>query len=159
MGWPAWRRTDRPTGAGAEHRTPRHFEPRPRPELAVGAHDVERVRLAQPARVYDARSADRYRGENETIDPVAGHIPGAASLPFADNLDDVGYFRPRDELRRRYAEALRGAPVEEAIMYCGSGVTAAHNLLAVAHAGLGNAKLYPGSWSEWITDPSRPVES
>src|SRR4030065_2338564 len=109
-------------------------------------------------RVLDARSVDRYRGENETIDPVAGHIPGSISAPYPDNLDTEGRFLPSEALRARFQSLLGVAPVENAIFYCGSGVTATHNLLALAHSGLGDGRLYPGSWSEWITDPSRPVE-
>lgn len=106
----------------------------------------------------DARSADRYRGENEIIDPVAGHIPGAISAPFAENTGADGLFLAKDALRKRFEALLKGVPARQAVFYCGSGVTAAVNNLALAHAGLGDAKLYAGSWSEWITDPRRPVE-
>ncbi len=88
---------------------------------------------------------------------MAGHIPGARSAPYAENLQADGRFRPADELRRRFTALLKGVPAEEAIFYCGSGVTAAHDLLALAAAGLGNARLYAGSWSEWIVDPQRPT--
>lgn len=108
-------------------------------------------------RLLDARGSDRYRGQNETIDPVAGHIPGARSAPFVDNLDAEGRFRSPGALRRRYTELLDGVPPQHAAAYCGSGVTGAHDLLAMAHAGLDGGRLYAGSWSEWITDPSRPV--
>lgn len=121
------------------------------------AEQVDRVRGDSGWRVLDARNADRFRGENETLDPVAGHIPGARSAPYADNLEPDGRFKSRDALRRRYLELLSGVPAERAVCYCGSGVTAAHDVLAVAHAGLGDARLYPGSWSEWIVDPTRPV--
>ncbi len=100
----------------------------------------------------DARSAARFRGEIEPIDPLAGHIPGALSVPFEGNLVD-GRFRTPDELRERFA---RFADAQVAC-YCGSGVTAAHNILAMVHAGLPEPALYPGSWSEWITDPERPI--
>src|SRR4030065_389153 len=103
-------------------------------------------------RVLDARSVDRFRGENETIDPVAGHIPGAWSVPFAGNVGDDGLFRPKDELKNRFNSLLGDVPVQNIVFYCGSGVTAAHNLLAFQHAGLGEAHLYAGSWSEWIVD-------
>ncbi len=103
----------------------------------------------------DARDPARFLGQTEPVDPVAGHIPGAINAPFADNLDD-GRFRSPEELRERY-EAL-GANQSSAIAcYCGSGVTAAHNILALIHAGFDEPYLYPGSWSEWITDPDRPV--
>jgi thiosulfate/3-mercaptopyruvate sulfurtransferase len=107
--------------------------------------------------LFDSRAADRFRGENETIDPVPGHIPGAISAPYPDNLDDQGRFRSKAELRERFETLLSGTPPGEAIFYCGSGVTAAHNLLAMAYAGLDDARLYVGSWSEWITDPAHAV--
>jgi thiosulfate/3-mercaptopyruvate sulfurtransferase len=105
----------------------------------------------------DSRTLDRYHGQNETIDPVAGHIPGAVCLPYPGNLDDNGLFLSRDQLRTRYQTILDSTPPDTAVFYCGSGVTAAHNLLAMAHAGLGLGRLYAGSWSEWITDPQRPL--
>ncbi|MDQ1645398.1 MAG: thiosulfate/3-mercaptopyruvate sulfurtransferase [Cryptosporangiaceae bacterium] len=124
------------------------FVPRERPGLVARAAELASHPLA------DARAEDRFRGENETVDPVAGHIPGAVSLPFAGNLGPDGTLRPAAELRDRYAAlAEQGDPV----FYCGSGVTAALDVLAYRHAGLGMPRLYPGSWSEWITDPARPV--
>ncbi len=106
----------------------------------------------------DARSPDRFRGENETLDPVGGHIPGARNRFFRDNLDDKGCFRPAAELRRDFLELLAGVEADKAVMQCGSGVTACHNLLAMEIAGLHGARLYAGSWSEWCADPARPVE-
>jgi thiosulfate/3-mercaptopyruvate sulfurtransferase len=100
----------------------------------------------------DARGADRYRGENEVLDPVAGHIPTALSTPFADNLDSAGFFLPAPALFARYA-AFAG---QDVVAYCGSGVTACHTLLAMEAAGIAGARLYPGSWSDWITDDGRP---
>lgn len=156
-GWPLWQARGLPVRGGAESRVPRTFVPRVRGDLALTAEEVDRVRADPTWRVLDARNADRFRGENETIDPVAGHIPGAHSAPYALNLEPDGRFKPKDVLRRRYKEVLGGVPTERAVCYCGSGVTAAHDVLAMAHAGLGEAKLYPGSWSEWIVDPARPV--
>jgi thiosulfate/3-mercaptopyruvate sulfurtransferase len=123
----------------------------------LSTEQVDRVRGDPAWRVLDARNADRFRGENETIDPVAGHIPGARSAPYADNLEPDGRFKSKDVLHRRYLKVLDGAPAARAVCYCGSGVTAAHDVLAMAHAGLGDAGLYAGSWSEWIVDPARPV--
>jgi thiosulfate/3-mercaptopyruvate sulfurtransferase len=112
--------------------------------------------LATPSRtVIDARAPDRFRGENETIDPVGGHIPGAKNRFFKDNLQADGRFKPARQLRAEW-EALAAAP-QKVVMQCGSGVTACHNLLAMEVAGLSGAALYPGSWSEWCADPSRPV--
>jgi thiosulfate/3-mercaptopyruvate sulfurtransferase len=105
----------------------------------------------------DARSPDRFRGENETLDPVGGHIPGARNRFFRDNLDSDGRFRPAAELRREFLALLAGAASTDAVLYCGSGVTACHNLLAMEVAGLQGARLYAGSWSEWCSDPARPI--
>ena len=105
----------------------------------------------------DARAVERYRGEVEPIDPVAGHIPGAVNVPTTTNLRADGTFRSADELRALYAAAGVSGDVEVAA-YCGSGVTAVHDILAMEVAGI-RATLYPGSWSGWITDPDRPVET
>lgn len=105
----------------------------------------------------DARAADRFRGENETLDPVAGHIPGAINRHFMRNLGADGRFKPAASLRAEFQELLDGRPPESVVQHCGSGVTACHNLLAMDVAGLTGSRLYPGSWSEWISDPARPV--
>ena len=105
----------------------------------------------------DARAPDRFRGENETIDPVGGHIPGACNRFFRDNLDADGLFRPAAELRSEFLELLAGAQPAQSVMYCGSGASACVNLLAMEIAGLRGARLYAGSWSEWCSDPARPV--
>ncbi|MCS7039120.1 MAG: sulfurtransferase [Anaerolineae bacterium] len=156
-GWPAWVAAGLPQHGGTETRPPAVFTARPRPERVATAAEVLARRLDPDWRVLDARGADRFRGENETIDPVAGHIPGAVSAPYADNLTPDGRFRDAESLRRRYRALLGDVPAARAICYCGSGVTAAHDLLAMFHAGLGEGLLYPGSWSEWITDPTRPI--
>jgi thiosulfate/3-mercaptopyruvate sulfurtransferase len=109
-----------------------------------------------PGWLLDARGAERYRGEVEPIDPVAGHVPGALNRPFAQNLRD-GRFRTAEELHRELQPLLHGRAPSEAVLMCGSGVTACHLLLAMEYAGLHGAKVYAGSWSGWIADPSRPV--
>lgn len=154
-GWPMWQREGRPTRSGQEHHTPRGFQPRVQSGWVVDAAEV--AALPDDSRLFDSRTADRYRGQNETIDPVAGHIPGAISAPYTENLDSTGQFLAPIALRERFTRLLEGSAPETAVFYCGSGVTAAHNLLALTHAGLGNARLYPGSWSEWIADPERSV--
>jgi len=105
----------------------------------------------------DARSADRFRGENETLDPVAGHIPGALNRFFRLNLDGDGNFKPSTTLKQEFNELLGNNAPGNVAHYCGSGVTACHNLLAMEVAGLSGSRLYPGSWSEWCSNPSRPV--
>lgn len=108
-------------------------------------------------RLFDARAAERYRGEVEPLDAKAGHIPGARNRFFKDNLGADGRFKPAEVLRAEWTALLAGAGAQQAVQQCGSGVTACHNLLAMAQAGLGDATLYPGSWSEWSADPARPV--
>ncbi len=105
----------------------------------------------------DARAADRFRGENETLDPVGGHIPGARNRFFQLNLQPDGRFKPAARLREEFTALLQGQPLDTVVHQCGSGVTACHNLLAMAAAGLPPTALYAGSWSEWCSDPARPV--
>ena len=156
-GWPVWLEEKRPISHEATTRTPHKFRARVRTGAVVDANLVLEKRLEADYLILDARGLDRYRGENETIDPVAGHIPGALSAPFSNNLNQQGVFHTPKRLRQRYLSLLGEIPCERVIVYCGSGVTAAHDILAMAHAGLGEAKLYAGSWSDWITDNRRPV--
>ena len=160
-GWQAWKEGGEvfAVRGGSESYASRRFVPSVRNELSVGVDDFAPVGSDPTFVLCDARSEDRYRGENETLDPVAGHIPGATSLPYAGNLDSSGRFHSRERLRARYEAHFGDVPMQEVVMYCGSGVTAAHNVLAAAHAGLGETRLYAGSWSDWITDPGRPVET
>lgn len=129
-------------------------EPLVRSVTVERLHD-DQGRLVAP--LFDARDGARFRGEVEPFYAVAGHIPGARSLPFAENLAADGCFLPVEQLRARFTAALGGIAASDAICYCGSGVTAAHNVLAMQHAGLGTPLLYVGSWSEWIAAGSRPV--
>jgi len=156
-GWSRWIAEGRPTRSGVETRPAREFIPAPRPELLVTVDEVDRLRQDPAYRLFDVRAAERYRGENETIDPVAGHIPGAISAPYTENLTRGGLFRSPAELRQHYRRLLGETPAGRSVFYCGSGVTSTHSLLALLHAGLGEARLYAGSWSEWIADPERPV--
>ena len=107
--------------------------------------------------VIDARDAQRFAGAAHPLDTVSGHIPGASNRFYRDNLDEAGRFRPAGELAEAFVAALAGSPSEQAVLQCGSGVTACHNALAMEIAGLKGARLYPGSWSEWVSDPLRPV--
>ncbi|MGK5022570.1 sulfurtransferase [Janthinobacterium lividum] len=121
----------------------------------VSVQEVLANLATQELQVLDARAPDRFRGENETIDPVGGHIPGAKNRFFKDNLQADGRFKSAKELEQEFAGLISTA--ESTILQCGSGVTACHNLLALEVAGLSGAALYPGSWSEWCADPARPV--
>jgi thiosulfate/3-mercaptopyruvate sulfurtransferase len=126
-------------------------------EEAVDAAYLQ-AHMRQPGLLLiDARALDRFRGENETLDPVAGHIPGAVNRPFRNNLAADGRFKPAAQLHGEFDELLQRYPVESIVSYCGSGVSACHHLLALEIAGLHGARLYPGSWSEWSSDPRRPM--
>ncbi|OQZ02199.1 MAG: sulfurtransferase [Candidatus Brocadia sp. UTAMX2] len=156
-GWPQWQKNNYPVAGGAETRKQRSFIPKIRNNFVFNSEDVLKILHNQNFRLIDSRSADRYRGENETIDPVAGHIPGALSIPFTGNFDADGLFLTSIDLKIRFQHVLGDTPPEPVVFYCGSGVTAAHNLLALAHAGFADARLYAGSWSEWITNPDNPI--
>lgn len=155
-GWDAWTAAGLPTRSGDETVPPATFTASPRPELVVDAPEMLAKTASGGALVIDARAADRFRGENETHDPIGGHIPGASNLPQSGNLRD-GLFLEPAELASRYSELMGNRPPSEVIFYCGSGVSACHNALALEYAGLGQARLYPGSWSDWINDPTRPI--
>lgn len=130
-----------------------------RPAL-VGAIDYEGVKANLETRqklVLDARAPDRFRGENETLDPIGGHIPGAKNRLFRDNLSADGTFKPAAQLRQDFETLTGGRPADQVISQCGSGVTACHNLLAMEVAGLKGATLYSGSWSEWSAQPGAPI--
>jgi thiosulfate/3-mercaptopyruvate sulfurtransferase len=156
-GWQAWLGQGLPVRSGQERRRRRRFEPYLKKDALACAGQVEEIRKDPHYLLLDARSGARFRGEIEPIDPVAGHIPGAVSAPYEENLTSEGTFLPSQALRQRFENLMKSIPVKNVVCYCGSGVSAAHNLLALAHAGLGRGRLYSGSWSEWITDPGRPV--
>ncbi len=131
--------------------------PRADPQAVVGSDELADLLKEGRRLLVDARAPERFAGTVEPIDPVAGHVPGAVNHPFSANLDADGRFLPPEELERRWRERLNGVSPADTIAMCGSGVTACHNLLALEIAGLPGAKLYAGSWSEWIRDPKRPV--
>lgn len=151
-GWSAWVSSGGAVSTAAVSPTPGDFDGRPGAMPVVEASGVLDVDV-----LVDARAPERYRGETEPIDPVAGHVPGAVNVPTAANLDEAGRFRPADELRSAYA-VVGAVPGADVAAYCGSGVTACHDILAMELAGV-SAALYPGSWSGWISDPERPVET
>lgn len=157
-GWAAWQKAGLTTNEEVPSASPRLFSPAPRIDLVIPLEVIAANIKNKAFKLIDSRAAERYRGEKEPIDPVAGHIPTAINAPFIENVDAGGKFRSKEELRARFAGLLDQQPAEESIFYCGSGVTACHNLLALQYAGMGEGKLYPGSWSEWIVDPDRGVE-
>jgi len=157
-GFAKWIAEKRPTQSGVEQHTAREFRGEPRAGWTLTADEVAALSGKPDWKLVDARAPERYRGENETIDKKAGHIPGAVNHFFKSNLNDDGTFRSPEELRTRINASVGAVAPSHVVAYCGSGVTACHNLLALEHAGLTGAKLYPGSWSEWSSDPKRPVE-
>lgn len=156
-GFQAWLKEGRPLTREAPVSAPAVFDVALRDGWTVSAEEVLANIDTQHFLVVDARGADRFRGENETMDPVGGHIPGARNRCFRDNLDAEGRFRTAVELRREFLALFAGMSPEKVVMQCGSGVSACHNLIAMEIAGLHGARLYPGSWSEWCSDPARPV--
>lgn len=135
----------------------KHFVPRVSVGAVATTQEVEVLRTKTRELLVDARGADRFAGQNETIDPVAGHVPGAVNHPFPRNLGPDGRFLSKEELRAAWLTTLGAHAPAAVVAMCGSGVSACHNLLALEHAGLHGARLYAGSWSEWIRDPARPV--
>ena len=150
-GWKEWENSGLPTESQVQPRSPKTFIPKVREQLVKNIADVEQMLAEEGKIIVDSRAAKRYAGIEEPIDPVAGHIPGAISLPFMENVGPDGKLLPAELLAARFQDALSDTPSEQVVFYCGSGVTACHNLLAYQHAGLGEALLYPGSWSDWIT--------
>jgi thiosulfate/3-mercaptopyruvate sulfurtransferase len=127
------------------------------PGPAASAAEIERHLADGSLYVLDARAPERYRGDLEPIDPVAGHIPGAHNRPYGENLTSEGKLKPASLLRSEFEVLLGDVPASAVVHHCGSGVTACHNVLAMSVAGLPGSRLYPGSWSEWIAEPSRPI--
>lgn len=156
-GFKFWQAAGLPCAAGDETRAPRSFEAHFRPEMLASADEVLGISSSRSHALLDARSYERFRGENETIDPVGGHIPSAACAFYNDNLTAEGQFKPAEQLRQRFTNLMGGKTAAETVLYCGSGVSACHNALAMLHAGLGQARLYVGSWSDWSGVASRPV--
>jgi thiosulfate/3-mercaptopyruvate sulfurtransferase len=146
------------TGDPPDVRQTRFVPMAPRP--VVSSADILRhlsEGTTPPLTILDARAPERFRGDIEPLDPVAGHIPGAINRPYGANLTPAGTFKPAELLRAEFAAQLGTTPPAAVVHQCGSGVTACHNMLAMAVAGLPGSRLYPGSWSEWVSDPSRPV--
>jgi len=158
-GFPKWQQEGRSVRAGVEQRAPAQFSPQPDWGMVVTADEVEQIRRSPDHRLIDARAPERFRGEVEPIDPVAGHIPGAVNRFHGSNLSPDGALLPAGTLRSQFMDLLGGVPPQNAVVYCGSGVTSCHHLLAMEIAGLPGARLYAGSWSEWITDRTRPTAS
>jgi thiosulfate/3-mercaptopyruvate sulfurtransferase len=156
-GLQAWQAAGQPLTQDVPAKTKGNFAAGAPLSVTIDAAAVQRNLTTRERVVVDARAPDRYRGENETLDPVGGHIPGALNRFFKDNLTADGRFKPAHSLREEFGALLPGTAPDRVVLQCGSGVTACHNVLAMEIAGLHGAALYSGSWSEWSADPSRPV--
>lgn len=156
-GLKAWHAAGFPLSLDAPVVEPGTFAGTPDNRLLLDAEQLQK-RLGEPdMTLIDARAQARFCGEMEPIDPIAGHIPGAQCAAFSENLGSDGRFLPAEQLRQRFAAQLQGRSAQELVAYCGSGVTACHNLFALSLAGYPLGRLYAGSWSEWITDPAREI--
>lgn len=156
-GWQAWLDADLPVQKETPARRATGFRGEPNPAMLLEARRILDGLDSGRWLLIDARTAERFRGEKEPIDPVAGRIPGALNLPLQEHLNPDGSFKAAAQLRELYQPLIGNRPVDQVATMCGSGVTACHNLLAMEIAGYRGARLYAGSWSEWIRDPSRPV--
>ena len=152
-----WQREGHPVRGGVESSTVGHFKGAPRPGWRLTVDEVAGLVGDRSRLLVDSRTPERYRGIGETLDKVGGHIPGAANYFFQQNLAADKTFKDPDDLKTQWTPVLEGRDPKDVVVYCGSGVTACHNLLALEHAGVQGVKIFPGSWSEWSADPSRPV--
>ena len=156
-GWPLWVKEGRPVDRGTPRPRRGAFTPHPMLDASVDVHFVARTRDDPGVTLVDARAPERYAGRQEPIDPVAGHVPGAINRFWQKNLRADGRFKPGHELREEFSALLGTARAGSVVHMCGSGVTACHNLFAMTLAGLPPGRLYPGSWSEWCAESTRPV--
>lgn len=156
-GLPKWLTEGRETSDGVESKPVGNFTGMPNERMMVTTNEVKAILGSKINAIIDARAPERFRGEVEPIDTVAGRIPGALNRFYNDNLDKNGQFLPADALKKAFETLLGGLKPYEAVAYCGSGTTACHNLIAMAYAGMPLPRLYVGSWSEWIRDAKNPV--
>jgi thiosulfate/3-mercaptopyruvate sulfurtransferase len=156
-GFARWTQLGLPTSSELPRPSPATYVADYDPSLLAHTSELMHPAAADAPLLIDTRAAERFRGDVEPLDGKAGHVPGAVNRPLALNLQDDGRFRPADELLAGYRALLQGRTPDRAVLMCGSGVTACHNLLAMEQAGLRGARLYADSWSGWISDPSRPI--
>jgi thiosulfate/3-mercaptopyruvate sulfurtransferase len=156
-GYPLWEREGRQVTKEVPQPRKGAFVPRPREGATVDVDYVEQHREDTALKLIDARAAERFKGLQEPIDPVAGHVPGAINRFWQKNLRPDGLFKAPEQLRREYTELLGATAPDQAVHMCGSGVTSCHNMFAMELAGIPAGRLYAGSWSEWCADPSRPI--
>jgi thiosulfate/3-mercaptopyruvate sulfurtransferase len=158
-GLPQWLQSGYVTTTALPHYQTCQYRAYPNPDNTLSALQVENGLAQRSIKLIDARATERFKGLQEPIDPVAGHIPKAVNRPFQHNLDQQGCFLPPVTLRQQFSDVIGQFSPEQIVHMCGSGVTACHNLLAMEIAGLSGSKLYPGSWSEWIRNHNRPVST
>ena len=158
-GWARWTAEARAVSTGEETRPRATFTGALQPAALVTAAELAPTIGTATTLLVDARAPERFEGTVEPLDPVGGHIPGAVNRPYRQNVGEDGMMRPPDALRRDFLRLFGDRTPAGTVMYCGSGVSACHNLLALEHAGLPGARLYAGSWSEWCADPDHPVET
>ena len=154
---PVWLSEKRETEEGVITNSSGDFNGVPNPSMVVSTAEVKTMMGSKEALLIDARAPERFRGEQESVDTVAGHIPGAVNRFYGTNVDSKGVFLPPHQLKEEFLKLLNGLDPQKAVVYCGSGPTSCHHLVAMAYAGLPLALDYAGSWSEWIRDPSNPV--
>ncbi len=158
-GWQEWVAGEYPVSSDEPNISPAKFDAQPNPNLIVNQEEVVSSLHTGQMTLLDARAPERYRGEMEPLDPKAGHIPGARSSPFAQNLTAGKTLKSADAIRERFSQVLDKTPITNAVLYCGSGVTACHNALALSHAGMDGYRLYVGSWSEWSNTSDLAIET
>ncbi|MEN9559026.1 MAG: hypothetical protein RLZZ502_237 [Pseudomonadota bacterium] len=156
-GFAAWQGLHLPCHTTSHPRPAAHFDAQPQASMLCGVDEVLSHLGTGSQLIVDARAPARYRGDEEPIDPRAGHIPGAVNRPFASNFTPEGLFKPPEQLHREWMALLMQRPLEQVVNQCGSGVSACANMLALEIAGLPGSKLYAGSWSEWSQDLGRPI--
>ncbi|MEN8242190.1 MAG: sulfurtransferase [Chloroflexota bacterium] len=156
-GFNDWQQAGHPVDEELPQPNQKIFSPQPQPEMIATVDEIETIKEHPDKLLIDSRAPERYRGEVEPLDSIAGHIPGAVNHFFKHNLGPDEKMITVTELKENFSSLIGDTQPNNVIFYCGSGVTSAHNVLAMAHAGLGFARIYPGSWSEWITDPNHEI--
>ena len=158
-GFSSWKQQGLPVTSDIPQFSRTTYIGEPNLEMLIDSDDLQEKLAQSQSLLIDVRDPVRYQGIEEPIDKVAGHIPGSINIPWKNNIAENGLYLPKAQLHDEYMKVLHDTPIDNTVFMCGSGVTACHSLLALEHIGISGIKLYPGSWSAWITDPARPVET